>query len=1153
MLSTNRAYGKSNIHRWLPPMGWRSKEGGQVRPLVALALAAVLGALLLFPGAASPPPVQAAAFVVDSTADDADSVLDGQCWTANQQCTLRAAIQEANGTEAPDIITFNIPGAGPYTIQPQSMMATVYPVIIDGTTQPGYAGSPIIELDGTNSTDGGGLVIAGGNSTVRGLVINRSGVAIRLLGASGNVIEGNYLGTDVSGTVDLGNYSGVFVNDSSNNTIGGTTPQARNLISGNVIGVQINTTSNRLQGNFIGTNGSGTEALGNVEGVWIYNAPGNTIGGGWPPGAGNVISGNSEHGVLITGEYASGNQVQGNLIGTDVTGTVAVGNGNGVVILHAPNNVVGWDPTAGPPAPPNLITGNGNGVFISGSAATGNKVMNNTIGSPGGGTPPGNSAFGVWLQDSASGNEVSRNWMANNGADGVRVDGPATTGNLISMNSIYSNAGKGIENISGGNRELAPPVIVSASMGSVSGTACPLCRVEVFKDEADEGRMPSGWTSADDSGSWTCLGCLGGPWPSNVTATATDQTTLDTSEFSAPFTVVDFDGDGVPNDGDNCPFVPNPQQEDPDDDGIGDACDNCPGTYNPDQANLDWDGLGDVCDPDIDNDLLSNSDETNTWGTDPRNPDSDFDGLIDGDEVANGTSPTNPDTDGDGFLDGVERYLGSNPLVNASRPEHVTVAGTCTDTIDNDLDTLIDAADPGCLGGPPPPDMLINAGAGSTPDGTPQGIRGVPTTVTKAVTAVGVKITVEHIDGVPPVIEGLMTDISGGAGTLWEFTYTPPPREPPTWPTGMTKVTICVNTDDDGQYDDGCQVAGILLIDPSGKVYDVATLTPIAGATVTLERFNPAQSTYVEMDPTIHAGMFSPEVNPETTGDDGRYAWDVAAGTYRVQVQEVGCVAATSSSVTVPPPVTTLDVGLTCSDTDSDGLKDYRETEVGTNPTNPDTDADGPLDGSDNCALVVNPGQENSDSQIGNGKGIAGHDGTVPNSAGDLEGDVCETDGDADNDGIPNASDTDPGGDITYDDNNNGIMCPTDTADDGPSWDSNCDGKLDGWVGACGSGSTDTDTDGLMDAWENCKWGTNPAVIDSDGDTLGDCREAADVDGNAVVNFPGDVIAYAKAAMLAPAAFGRDGDFDIDGNNVINFPGDVIQEAKFGLLTGLCK
>ena len=83
------------------------------------------------------------------------------------------------------------------------------------------------------------------------------------------------------------------------------------------------------------------------------------------------------------------------------------------------------------------------------------------------------------------------------------------------------------------------------------------------------------------------------------------------------------------------------------------------------------------------------------------------------------------------------------------------------------------------------------------------------------------------------------------------------------------------------------------------------------------------------------------------------------------------------------------------------------------------------------------------------------------------------------------------------------------------------------------------------DAWENCGWGTNPTVVDSDGDTFGDCREAADVDGNGVLNFTGDAIAYAKAALLPPSSFGKGGDFDIDKNGTVNFVGDVIQVLKF--------
>jgi len=227
-----------------------------------------------------------------------------------------------------------------------------------------------------------------------------------------------------------------------------------------------------------------------------------------------------------------------------------------------------------------------------------------------------------------------------------------------------------------------------------------------------------------------------------------------------------------------------------------------------------------------------------------------------------------------------------------------------------------------------------------------------------------------------------------------------------------------------------------------------------------------------------------------------------------------------------------------------------------------------------------------SDLAIGNGKGIAGNDGTVPNGEVPAANDCTDTDDD--NDGYLDQSElllpdplscpgksalTSPGGDITYDDNNDGnpasgSLGGTDLADDPPSWDSDGDSVLDGAECALGKdpanpasvptaaqcgGTGDTDGDGLQNAWETCKWGTNPAVLDSDGDTLGDCKEAADVDGNGVVNFPGDVIAYAKAGLLSTAAFGHDGDFDIDGNNVINFPGDVIWEAKFGLLPGVCK
>jgi len=241
------------------------------------------------------------------------------------------------------------------------------------------------------------------------------------------------------------------------------------------------------------------------------------------------------------------------------------------------------------------------------------------------------------------------------------------------------------------------------------------------------------------------------------------------------------------------------------------------------------------------------------------------------------------------------------------------------------------------------------------------------------------------------------------------------------------------------------------------------------------------------------------------------------------------------------------------TDTDSDGLGDLCDS---------DDDNDGVLDEPDNCPIAVNPGQENADSQIGNGTGIPGDDATVPNSAGDLEGDACETDGDIDNDGIADASDPDPGGDITYDDNNNGNPCVplgTDAADDGPSWDADCNGKLDGMEGSCPLAVNpygDDDGDGLLNTWEVCKWGTNPNVIDSDGDTIGDCVEAVDTNGNGIIlgDFGADALNSARATLLSPTAFGKDGDFDLNGNNVLagDYGADTLETARFTLGVKVC-
>jgi hypothetical protein len=263
--------------------------------------------------------------------------------------SLRQAIIDANNNPGADMIAFNIPSPGPHTISPTSALPIITdPVTIDGTSEPDFTGSPIIELDGTNALAANGLEISAGSSTVRGLVINRfGGLGIFITTNGGNIVEGNFIGTDVTGSVDLGNsLGGVRIFNASNNTIGGTVASARNIISGNSFdGVTIVgslATMNQVQGNLIGTDVTGTADLGNSsEGVSIStNAANNTIGG-MMAGARNVISGNDANGVGLSGG-ATGNIVQGNFLGTDMTGAVALGNGGaGVIINGGSDNTIG--------------------------------------------------------------------------------------------------------------------------------------------------------------------------------------------------------------------------------------------------------------------------------------------------------------------------------------------------------------------------------------------------------------------------------------------------------------------------------------------------------------------------------------------------------------------------------------------------------------------------------------------------------------------------------------------------------------------------------------------------------------------------------------------------------------------------------------------
>jgi hypothetical protein len=213
-----------------------------------------------------------------------------------------------------DQIRFNIvSAASDKTISPTSALPTVTErVSINGYSQTGASPNTLaegndavlkIQLNGTNAGPAHGLVIEASDSTLRGLVINRfvgNGVFITGSGATDNNVLGNFIGTSVAGSADLGNGGdGVEVFDASDNTVGGAQAAVRNVISGNTddgVEFQGDTLGNEVLGNFIGTRANGIEALGNGDdGVHILGE-GNTVGG-TAAGTRNVISGNGGDGV----------------------------------------------------------------------------------------------------------------------------------------------------------------------------------------------------------------------------------------------------------------------------------------------------------------------------------------------------------------------------------------------------------------------------------------------------------------------------------------------------------------------------------------------------------------------------------------------------------------------------------------------------------------------------------------------------------------------------------------------------------------------------------------------------------------------------------------------------------------------------------------
>lgn len=280
-----------------------------------------------------------ATFTVDNTGDDGPG-------------SLRQAIRDANSIPGPDGIHFAIPGPGVHTIQPLSPLPPMKEQThVDGYTQPGARANTrtditdallLIELDGQLAGPADGLTVAFVGGTVRGLVINRfDGYGIRMVpDGSGrllsiNFIDGNFIGTDPSGTVAASNTrGGVRLEDVSGNFIGHDWPGARNIISGNGgPGIVIRGGhANRVYNNFIGADSSGRPGLGNRgEGIVLSKSIANSVGGA--TASGNLIVSNAGFGVRVDGLASTLNRVTHNAIRANANAGIAVVEATETTIL----------------------------------------------------------------------------------------------------------------------------------------------------------------------------------------------------------------------------------------------------------------------------------------------------------------------------------------------------------------------------------------------------------------------------------------------------------------------------------------------------------------------------------------------------------------------------------------------------------------------------------------------------------------------------------------------------------------------------------------------------------------------------------------------------------------------------------------------------
>lgn len=395
-------------------------------------------------------------FTVNSTQDSGDSNIgDRICSNSEGYCTLRAAIQEANNTDAYDTIRFNIPGGDIHKI----VITTPLPAItkqltIDATTQTGAnctTSELKIILSGSNFT-GNGLTLSNiSNNQIKGLVIYGFNKGISLSNSSGNVLTCNIIGLDADGETVKGNVSrGIDLEaGSANNTIGGENAVDKNIISSSSRGIGIKNSNNTtIRGNYIGTNKSGVSAKGNIVGIEIDSSSNTVIGNSNASSLPsscisgcNLVSGNSSAGIsFVKGSTASdSNTIKANYIGTNQTGTGEIVNYDGIRIIKSNTDTVEY----------NLLVSTNSNIYAyssTGANLTGLNINNNIIGTDKTATTKLiDSSYGVVMFASQGSSLTSSNINSNviggsvRGA-GVYVYGPGLSDLTIKSNYIGTNS-----------------------------------------------------------------------------------------------------------------------------------------------------------------------------------------------------------------------------------------------------------------------------------------------------------------------------------------------------------------------------------------------------------------------------------------------------------------------------------------------------------------------------------------------------------------------------------------------------------------------------------------------------------------------------------------------------------------------------------------